>query len=67
MLKSELFRRQGLILSKRGKIEEGLRLIEHEKLSNQSCLEKAEHIFILSKVKIMEINHQINESEPLVI
>ncbi|GBC35024.1 uncharacterized protein OCT59_023160 [Rhizophagus irregularis] len=58
-LKSELFRRQGLILSKRGKIEEGLRLIEHEKLSNQSCLEKAEHIFILSKVKIMEITTKL--------
>ncbi|RIA83404.1 peptidase family C50-domain-containing protein [Glomus cerebriforme] len=58
-LKSELFRRQGWILSKRGKIEEGLRLIEHEKFSNQSCLEKAEHILILSKVKIMEITTKL--------
>ncbi|GBB95150.1 hypothetical protein RclHR1_02490005 [Rhizophagus clarus] len=64
-LKCELFRRQGWILSKRGKIEEGLRLIEHEKFSSQSCLEKAEHIFILSKVKIMEITAKLMNQNSL--
>ncbi|CAG8506100.1 10891_t:CDS:10 [Funneliformis mosseae] len=64
-LKSELFRRQGLILSKRGKIEEGLRLIEHEKLMNQTCLEKAEHLLILSKVKMLEITAKLTNQNHL--
>ncbi|CAI2170099.1 16975_t:CDS:10 [Funneliformis geosporum] len=64
-LKSELFRRQGWILSKRGKIEEGLRLIEQEKLTNQSCLEKAEHLLILSKVKVMEITAKLTNQNRL--
>ncbi|CAG8631184.1 23020_t:CDS:10, partial [Cetraspora pellucida] len=72
-MKSELFRRQALIaidigwvLSKQGSVSEGIRLIELSSYSNQSCLEKAEHLFALSKAHIMNINDTLMNQNRLV-
>ncbi|CAG8606463.1 2026_t:CDS:10, partial [Dentiscutata heterogama] len=65
-MKSELFRRQGWVLSKQGNISEGIKLIEISSYSNQSCLEKAEYLFVLSKAHIMNINDTLLNQNRLV-
>ncbi|CAG8500014.1 24159_t:CDS:10, partial [Racocetra persica] len=65
-MKSELLRRQGWVLSKQGSVSEGIKLIELSSYSNQSCLEKAEHLFVLSKAHIMNINDTLMNQNRLV-
>ncbi|CAG8612987.1 8288_t:CDS:10, partial [Gigaspora rosea] len=65
-MKNELFRRQGWVLSKQGNVSDGIKLIELSLSSNQSCLEKAEYLFVLSKVHIMNINDTLLNQNRLV-
>ncbi|CAG8464478.1 7082_t:CDS:10 [Acaulospora colombiana] len=46
----------GWLISKKGDIDEGLKLIELGKFSDQSCLEKAEYLLLLGKTQIMKIS-----------
>ncbi|CAG8605729.1 11386_t:CDS:10, partial [Acaulospora morrowiae] len=65
-MKSELHRRQGWLVSKRGNIEEGLKLIELGRISTHSCLEKAEYLLLLSKIQIMKISSALIKQNRLV-
>ncbi|CAG8512638.1 2627_t:CDS:10, partial [Scutellospora calospora] len=65
-MKSELFRRQGWMLSKQGNVVEGIELIELSSYSNQSCLEKAEYLFVLCKAHIININGKLMNQNRLV-
>ncbi|CAG8726210.1 31231_t:CDS:10, partial [Gigaspora margarita] len=65
-MKSELFRRQGWLLSKQGNVSDGTKLIELSSYSNQPCLEKAEYLFVLSKAHIMNINDTLLNQNRLV-
>ncbi|CAJ0651864.1 422_t:CDS:10, partial [Entrophospora sp. SA101] len=68
-LKARLFRHQGLLLSKYGEFEKGLRLIENGRFLNQPCLEKAccaEYQYLLGKVKLMEINNKLKINNQMI-
>ncbi|CAG8517252.1 7668_t:CDS:10 [Paraglomus occultum] len=60
-MKANLLRRAGLVMSKKGKIEDASEFLKNAFVFNISMLEKAEHLLILGKIEIMRIVKQLEQ------
>ncbi|KAG9302696.1 hypothetical protein G9A89_005170 [Geosiphon pyriformis] len=60
-IKADLFRREGLVLTKQKKFDDGFQIIQNCKVINQSRLEKIEHLLALGKNRIQYIISKLSQ------